>query len=129
MTFGVTLGDGTATISLPGAYWANEFDNDIISQGEEETVGGALVVEIFQSQYLRINLEFNEQTGWLSRATWKTIKTWSLVKGKQMTLTIDGIAYTVIFARPALVAHPLHNGTARDDAEYWIGSIKFITVA
>lgn len=124
------LYDGTTQILLPDdLYWADELDWDPISQTQEESVTGAVIIEPFETLGARpITLvPPADNMAMIPRATFLLLDTWRRIKGKQMTLTFaTGDSFTVIFGRPALEVRPLLGFTNRAADEWWHGTIRLL---
>jgi hypothetical protein len=124
------LDDGTSQILLPDdLYWADELDWDPISQTQEESITGAVIIEPFETLGGRpiTLMPPADDMALISRATFLQLDAWRRVKGKEMTLIFaNGNQFTVIFGRPALQAKPFFGFTHRAPDEWWHGTIRFL---
>ena len=96
----IVLNDNTTAITLhPDLYWSDENDWHPVEQTAERTITGALVVQVSSMVGGRpITLEpEDDDSAWMNRTTVEALRNWAAVPGKTMTLTIHGIARTVMF--------------------------------
>ena len=95
----ITLAHGTTTVTLPSdILWEDEHNWDSVVQQMEYTVTGALVVEVSQKLAGRpVTLRSLDQMAWIDKTTHDQIRTWANTPGRQLTLTIRSVPYTVIF--------------------------------
>ena len=84
-------------ITIPNAYWANEFEDEGVAQVQRRSVSGALLVfEQAQPAGRKMTI-----TGaWVTRATLLAIQTKRLQVAQAHSLTLDdGRTFTVFFDR------------------------------
>lgn len=107
----ITLSDGTTTLPLDSdLYWADENSWAPVGQTAQRTITGALIVSASQRVGGRpITLQpVDENSAWMTRATVEQLRNWAAVPGKQLTLTLRGVARTVVFRH--------HEGNAIEDS-------------
>ena len=109
----LTLADGTTTLTLnPDLYWSDENTWHPVQQAVERTITGAQVIQVAAMVNGRpITLEpEDDEAAWMKLSDVTVLRNWAAVPGKTMTLTLRGVARTVIFrhqdggfdARPVL---------------------------
>ena len=109
----VTLADSGTTLTLnPDLYWSDENTWHPVQQAVERTITGAQVIQVAAMVNGRpITLEpEDDEAAWMTLADVAALRNWAAVPGKTMTLTLRGVARTVIFrhqdggfdARPVL---------------------------
>jgi hypothetical protein len=95
----ITLAYDGTTITLDEDYYWSDENWLPVEQSSERTVTGALVVSVAQRTGGRpITLEpENDGCGWVKYGDLTTLRAWVAVAGREMTLTLRGVARTVIF--------------------------------
>lgn len=96
----ITLTDGTTTLALDAdLLWDDEFTWAPVEQAVEYSLTGALVVDTAARQSGRPITLRNEddRSGWITRGDMAQLQSWAAAPGQQLTLTLRGTAYTVIF--------------------------------
>lgn len=96
----LTLADSGTTLTLnPDLYWSDEYNWNPVEQSVERTITGAQVIQAAARVAGRpITLEpEDDSTAWVSRSHVEALRNWAAVPGKTMTLTLRGVARTVIF--------------------------------
>lgn len=105
----ITLSDGTTTLTLhPDLLWSDENNWHPVEQTVQRTITGAVIVSVgarIKGRSITLQPE-DQSSAWMSRTTIEALRNWAAVPGKQMTLTLRGIAYSVIFRH--------HDGQAGD---------------
>ena len=94
-----TLSDGSTTVQLPDDLdWTDEFAWSPISQTTDDSITGALLVQIGTRAAGRpITLLGGEQRAWCKYPVVSQLDAWSHIPGQALTLTIRGSARQVIF--------------------------------
>lgn len=96
----ITLQYLTTTIDLdPDLQWIDEQEWHPVEQSIQRSVTGALIVSTAARLKGRpITLAPpDESSAWMPRFILDQLRNWAAVPGRQMTLTLRGTAYTVIF--------------------------------
>ncbi len=128
----ITITDGTTTVNLPAdLLWSDEFEWHPVEQRSEQTITGALVVQVAARLAGRpITLQSGNNFAWLTRAQLDTLKTWAGVVGKQMTLTIRGTARTVMFRHDqgAIAAEMVMYHAAPTASDYYVCAVRFLEI-
>ena len=109
----VTLADSGTTLTLnPDLYWSDENNWSPVRQGVAPSITGVPIVQVAAMVNGRpITLEpEDDEAAWMTLTDVTALRNWAAVPGKTMTLTLRGVARTVIFrhqdggfeARPVL---------------------------
>jgi hypothetical protein len=96
----ITLDDGTDTITLhKDLLWSDEANWNPVQQTANRTITGANVIQIGTMLSGRpITLEpEDDRSAPTTREVVDQLRNWAAVPGKEMTLTIGGVEYLVIF--------------------------------
>ena len=96
----ITLADGTTTITLhKDLFWSDESAWHPVEQTAQRTVTGAMVVQVAERIAGRpITLEpIEDSSAWMVRSVIDALRNWAAAPGKVMTLTLHGVAHTVMF--------------------------------
>jgi hypothetical protein len=107
-----TLSDGATTVTLPDTLiWTDEFSWVGVEQHIERTLTGALIVSASELTGGRpITLaSTTDDRAWVSRSVVLQCQSWAAVANKQLTLSLRGVARTVVFRQyeTALEAAPV----------------------
>ena len=99
----ISLTNGSTTIDLPpDLVWPDEFTWQQVEQTAEYTTTGALVLDAFTKQAGRpITLQGSETFAWCQRGDLVTLRNWASQAGATFTLTLRGLARTVVFNHDA----------------------------
>lgn len=129
----ITLTDGTDTVTLPDdVRWADEFSWHPVEQKAEQTITGALVVQIAARLAGRpFTLESGDNFAWLTRAQLDILTAWAAIPGKQMTLNIRGGVHVVIFDHQggqALRAEMVLYHAAPVPADYYVCTVRLLEI-
>lgn len=96
----ITLSDNTTTVTITDdLFWSDEHAWHPVEQIAERTVTGALIISVATRVSGRpISLQpEDESSAWVTAAQVDALRNWASVPGKQLTLTLRGVARTVIF--------------------------------
>src|SRR4051812_10227320 len=96
----ITLTDGTTTLQLHAdLFWPDENAWAPVEQVMDRSITGAVIVQAATRVKGRpITLQpIDDSSAWMPRATVNQLQTWAAVPGQQLTLTLRGVAYTVLF--------------------------------
>lgn len=95
-----TLSDGTTTVTLSrDMTWSDEHNWHPVAQTVQRGLTGSLIIQAAQMTKGRpITLEpIDDESGAMLRSIVAQLRNWTAVPGQQLTLTLRGIARTVIF--------------------------------
>lgn len=96
----ITLSVGGTTLNLsPDLYWSDENNWHPVEQSVSRSITGALIIQPQAREAGRpITLEpEDDQSAHMPLSTVTQLRNWAEVPGQAMTLTLRGIARTVIF--------------------------------
>ena len=130
----ILLSDGPTTLVLPGGLeWSDEYAWAPVEQSMTRSVTGKPIVQSVGLVAGRpITLAGSERRAWVARSVCDAVQAWAAVAGKELTLTIRGIAYPVLFRhhdQPAFTARPVADrANAPADWPHY-ATLKFITRA
>lgn len=96
----ITLSDGTTTVNMHvDLFWSDENNWHPVEQTVQRTITGAAIVSAAARVAGRpITLEpENDSSAWMSRSVVDDLRNWAAVPGKELTLTLRGVTYTVLF--------------------------------
>lgn len=96
----LTLADSGTTLTLnPDLYWSDEHNWSPVQQGVNPSITGVPIVQAAAMVTGRpITLEpIDDEAAWTTLAIVTALRNWAAVPGKTMTLTLRGVARTVIF--------------------------------
>jgi len=120
-------------IPLPsGLVWTDEFEPHTVAQSAARTLAGGLVVYHNALQAGRpITLQSEADAGWATLATVQALAALAATPGSTHTLTLRGVAYSVMWAHhtpPALAATPVFNLATPGASHPHLIALKLITV-
>lgn len=131
----ITLADNTTTINLhEDLYWEDEFTWTPVRQSAEPSITGAIIIDVNTLQTGRpITLRPEaDNSAWMSRAVVEQLRNWAAVPGKILTLTLRGIARTVVFRHhegPAVEPAPVIHYNDTDAADRYTVTVRFMEVS
>lgn len=123
----ITLAVGATVVTLnPDLYWSDEWWEPV-GQTETRSITGALIVQTKAKISGRpITLGPIADDTWTLRSALDQLYAWASIPGQQMTLTLRGVARTVIGRRegsggPMVTAKPvMHWHDVADEDEYLV---------
>lgn len=127
----------TSTIALsPDLFWIDEHAWFPVEQSEQRTVTGALIVSTATRVGGRpITLTPEDGSGLLGaltpRATLDVLRTWAAIPGREMTLTLRGVTYSVIFRHqsgPPIDAAPIVHYSDVDGSDWYSVILRFMEI-
>lgn len=129
----ITISDGITTVTLhPDLLWADENSWNPVEQTAERTLTGGLIVSAALRDGGRpITLEpENDESGWMTRATVEALRNWAAVPGKELTLTLRSVAYTVLFRHQdgGLDARPVVHYSDANSADYYLCVVRLMEI-
>lgn len=130
----ITLSDGTTTLTLhPDLLWPDENNWHPVEQTVQRTITGAVIVSVgarIKGRSITLQPE-DQSSAWMSRTTIEALRNWAAVPGKQMTLTLRGIAYSVIFRHhdgQAVDATPIIHYNDVEASDWYSITLRFMEV-
>lgn len=126
----ITLAHSGTTITLDDDFfWPDEYDWQPVEQNSERTVTGALIVSTAQrigGRPITLQPE-DDSSAWISKATLDALRSWAAVAGRQMSLTLRGVARVVIFRHQdgAIEATPVVHYNDTDTADWYRVVLRF----
>ena len=132
----ITLSDGTDTIELhKDLLWQDEFATNRVVQRSQRTLGGNLIVQtaaLVSGKPFTLAPE-DDSSAPTPREVLAQLRNWAAVPGKQMTLTLRGVDYPVIFRHPddengppAVEARPWIHYDQMVDADIYLCTFRFL---
>lgn len=131
MSLAITLTAGTDQIELPDdLVWRDEFDWTPVEQSTDYGGTGSLIVQEGERQDGRpITLYGGKEGGWASRATIEALYSLASTADQQMTLSLWGRSFNVIFRRPAMDVEPIRlEADPLPDHWYAINSLNLMEI-
>lgn len=128
----ITLSDGVLTVTVPDdLYWADEYGWHPVAQTVERTITGAQIVSVAARIGGRpITLQpQDERSAWMTRATLEQLRAWAGVPGKQLSLSLRGVARDVVFRHhdgAGLEATPLLHFSDVDAADFYLCTLRLM---
>jgi len=128
----ITLTYDTTNIELPeDLYWSDE-DWSPIEQTSDYSVRGALIIqEAVRTNGRPITLQpEDDRSAAMSRATFDILRNWAAVAGRQMTLTLRGETYNVIFRHTerAIESRPFVHYSDVQSTDYYLTTLRFTVI-
>ena len=129
----ITLAYGTTTITLhPDLLWIDEHTWTPIQQAAERSVTGAMLIEYgVKTAGRNITLQPEDSnSAWLPRSTLDALKAAMAIPGQEMTLSIRGTAYTVIFRHldGPIEAIPVVHFNDADPDDWFSVTLRFMEI-
>jgi hypothetical protein len=129
----ITLSDGTTSVPLdPDLTWSDEHSWSPVAHIAKYKVDGALSIHVSRKKAGRpITLQAGDTYAWMSGAVIEQLRTWRDTPGQQLTLTLRGTSYTVIFRNneaPALDAEPLVDYANPEADDWYVATIKLMVI-
>lgn len=102
--------NGTTAHLSDRLQWTDEYDWSPVEQSTEYSTEGALLVDVAVKLAGRaITLDGVETNAWITRTLCDTLQAWAALPGIAFTLTLRGVARTVLFdhAKKGFEAQPV----------------------
>ena len=121
------------TIQLPAdLIWTDRDSWSPVSQSVATSITGATIIDSATRLSQRpITLEGDDEHAWVRYSTVLQLRAWASVAGREMTLSIDGTSYSVIFRHhepPAVNLRPIVSYAAPDTDDWFTGELKFMEI-
>lgn len=124
--------ESTTVLLPPDLFWSDENNWFPVEQTVERSITGALIVQTATRVAGRpITLEPFEGGAWMPLATLNQVKEWASVPGRVLTLTLRGVARSVIFRHhdsDPVSAAPLVHYDDVQDADWYLPTLKFTEI-
>lgn len=130
----ITLNAGATTLTLPDdLFWRDEHTWQPVEQTTERTLTGGLVVQVgLRDGGREITLGPQDDTAaWMPYSMVAQLRNWAATPEQQMTLTIRGVAYFVIFRHhngPALEAEPVVHYSDVQGTDFYLVTLRFMEI-
>ena len=129
----ITLSDATTTLTLnPDLYWSDEYNWNPVGQEVDRSVTGSNIVQVAGMVSGRpITLEPEDDgSAWSARTQVEQLRNWAAVPGKEMTLTLGGIARKVIFRHQdgGFEARPVLHYREMIGADFYLITLRLMEV-
>lgn len=129
----ITLSDGDTTVILhPDLYWSDEHNWHPVEQTAQRTITGAMIVSAAARVAGRpITLEPEDDgSAWMPLSTVLALRNWAAVPGQQLTLTLRGLTYTVLFRHQdgGLDPRPLVHYNEANNADYYLCVVRLMEI-
>lgn len=131
----ITLTASSTTVTLhPDLYWEDEFKWYPVEQATERTLTGGLVVDAVAKVLGRpITLKpDSDRSAWMQRSVVDQLKAWAQTPLLQMTLSLRGTSYQVLFRHdeaPALSVDPVVFYSDSESTDFYLVTLKLLVIA
>lgn len=129
----ITLSYGAVTIDLhPDLLWSDEHSWSPITQAAERSITGAMLIE-YGTKIAGRNITLQAEdtdSGWISRTVLEQLKVAASVAGREMTLSINGTPYSVVFRHldGPLEATPVIHYNDADPNDWFTVTLRFLEI-
>lgn len=130
----ITLTYSGTTLDLPAdLLWIDENDWAPVEQSVQRSISGALIVSAasrIAGRPITLRPE-NDSSAWMMRSVLNTLVTWATFPERQMTLSIRGTSYDVIFRHhdgQAIEASPVIHYNDAQPTDPYIVTLRFMEV-
>lgn len=130
----ITLAVGATSVALsPDLHWTDEFDWHPVEQRVERSLTGALLVDTMAAtggRHITLGPK-DDQAAWMPRSAIAQLQAWAATAGQQMTLTLRGTPYTVLWRHhdaPALSAEPVIDYADPANDDWYRATLKFMVI-
>lgn len=129
-----TLSDGTTTVTLhEDLFWSDENNWHPVAQSAQRSITGALIIQtttMLKGRNITLESE-DDQSAAMARSVVDQLRNWAAVAGQQLTLTLRGVARTVIFRHQdgaGLEARPWIHYSDVDDEDYYLCVLRLMEI-
>jgi len=128
----ITLSDGSTTITLdPDLYWSDETAWNPVLQQVTPTITGALDIQagvLTGGRPITLEPEDDHSAWQITSTTVEQLRNWAAVPGKELTLTLRGIARTVLFRHQdgGFEARPVVHFRDRLPSDFYHCTLRFM---
>lgn len=133
MTISITLSDGTTTVALhKDLYWSDENNWHPVEQTKAYSITGALIVmsgERKAGRHITLEPE-DDHSAWMTLPVVTVLRNWAAVPGQQLTLTLRGVAHTVLFRHEdgGLEARPIQHQDSLADTDFYSCVVRLLEI-
>ena len=129
----ITLAFGVVSLELPSdLLWSDQHNWQPVEQTASRSLTGNLLIDVATKTGGRpITLQpEDDRCAWMLRSTLDAVRAWAVVAGRQMTLTINGTAYTVVFRHQdgAISAAPVVHFNSQSSGDFWLVTLRFMEI-
>ena len=129
----ITLSVGGTTVNLPDdLFWSDQHSWSPVSQAVATSITGAAIIDVGTKTAGRpITLTGDETHSWMTYEVVSQLKIWAALPDQQLSLSIRGTNYSVIFRHhepPALELTPVIDYSAPDATDFFYGQLKFMEI-
>ncbi|MGK2898381.1 MAG: hypothetical protein ACSLE9_06810 [Burkholderiaceae bacterium] len=127
----ITLAVGATTVTLPeNFYWADENWAPVVQTASPSITGSMIVMAgaLVGGRPITLQPFENAAGGWTLLSALTQLRAWAAVAGQEMTLTLRGTAYTVLWRHQdtAIEAAPVFHYTDVDGADWYVVTLRFM---
>lgn len=112
--------------------WSDEYNWQPVEQAVDRTIGGQLIVQSAARVAGRpITLEpEDDSTAWMPRSTVDLLRNWAADPGREMVLTLRGVARDVIFRHQdgGLEVRPVIHYDVPIDGDWYLCTIRLMEI-
>lgn len=129
----ITLSYGATSIVLnPDLLWVDEHNWTPVQQSAERSITGAMLIE-YGTKIAGRNITLQPEdsdSGWISRSTLEALKSAAAVPGREMTLSINGTDYSVVFRHldGPIEATPIVHFNDKDPNDWFAVTVRFLEI-
>jgi len=129
----ISLSDGTTTLVLHrDLFWSDEHNWQAVEQTAQRTLTGGLIISAAQRLAGRpITLEpENDSSAWMARSVVDALRNWAAEPGQELTLTLRGVAHTVLFRHQdgGLEARPVIHYNDANNADFYLCVVRLMEI-
>lgn len=127
----ITLTVGATSVALPAdLYWADENWAPVVQSATPSITGSMIVMAgvLVGGRPITLRPFAADQSGWLALSLLAQLRAWATVPEQEMTLTLRGVDYTVLWRHQdtAIEANPIFHYTDSDGADYYAVTLRFM---
>ena len=129
----ITLAVGATSVTLlDDLLWTDQHTWSPVSQAVSTSITGAAIIDTGTKIKQRpITLTGDLSHAWITYAIVSHLKTWAAIPDQQMSLSIHGTVFSVLFRHyepPAIDLVPVVDYASPDVTDFFYGQLKFMEV-
>lgn len=129
----ITLSDATTTLQLdPDLTWSDEHAWSPVVHATRYKMDGALSIHVSKKKAGRpITLAAGDDYGWMLGSTLRQLQVWADIPRQQLTLSLRGESYTVVFRHndaPAVQAESVDGYSDPIDTDWYRVTLKLMVI-